>query len=58
MDDNVDNAGGNKDLAENGIVVTEAMIEKALMFYHGHSSEDWERTPSLLLRTLLEEVLC
>ena len=29
MDNNLDNTGGNKDLAENGIVVTEAMIEAA-----------------------------
>ena len=27
MDNNIDNTRGNKDLAENGIVITEAMIE-------------------------------
>ena len=35
MDNNVDNTGGNKDLAENGIVVTEAMIETVISFLNG-----------------------
>ena len=46
---------------ENGdkleVVVTEAMIEKALMFFHGHSSEEWQRMPNLLLKSLLKEAL-
>ena len=57
MNNNVDNTGGNKDLAENGIVVTEAMIEAGVLYLNEVASVGSEALVEGIFRAMILEGL-
>ena len=57
MDNNVDNTGGNKDLAENGVVVTEAMIEAGEKYIRSWRLEDVYCDTELFVSELFYEMI-